>query len=99
VFLVIELDGEEKRIGHCDFGKDPWQEAPNHARTTPHMFVLNKDHSVAYMGGIDNKPSPNTADIAAATNMVSQALDEILGGKTVTQTEFKAYGCSVKYGS
>ena len=30
------------------------------ARTTPHMFVINADGKLVYMGGIDDKPSTRT---------------------------------------
>lgn len=66
------------------------------ATNTPHMFVINKGQ-IAYMGAIDNKQSPNPADIAGAKNYVAQALDEILAGQSVSEPQTKAYGCSVKY--
>jgi len=67
------------------------------AKNTPHMFIINKDQTLAYRGGIDNKPSKNTADLDGTTNYVAQALDELKAGKPVSQPETKPYGCSVKY--
>ncbi|MBI4724090.1 MAG: redoxin domain-containing protein, partial [Rhodomicrobium sp.] len=33
------------------------------ARTTPHMFIVNMDGTLVYMGGIDDKPTTNVADV------------------------------------
>ena len=54
------------------------------AETTPHMFVLDGTGKLVYVGAIDSVPSFNKDDIAAATNYVSAALDEVLAGKAVT---------------
>ncbi len=69
------------------------------ARTTPHMFVIDPKGTLIYAGGIDDKPSPDPADIASAKNYVSAALEESMAGKPVTQPTAKPYGCSVKYAS
>ena len=67
------------------------------AKTTPHMFVINPDGVLIYAGGIDDKPSADSDDIATAKNYVVQALDESMAGKPVTVTTARPYGCSVKY--
>jgi len=67
------------------------------AKRTPHMYVVNADGVLAYMGAIDDNPSADTADIAGAKNYVMQAIDELQAGKSVSQAETKAYGCGVKY--
>jgi peroxiredoxin len=67
------------------------------AKTTPHMFILAKDGTLAYAGAIDDKPSTDAADIAGAHNYVAAALDELLAGKPVSVPETRSYGCSVKY--
>ena len=69
------------------------------AKTTPHMFIIDPAQKVVYMGGIDNKRTPNPADIPEATNYVKQALTELLAGKPVSVPVSKPYGCSIKYGS
>jgi peroxiredoxin len=69
------------------------------ATNTPHIYVIGKDGNVAYMGAIDDKRSDSTADIAGAKNYASQALDEIIAGKPVSEPQTKAYGCTVKYKS
>ena len=67
------------------------------ARTTPHMYIVNKAGKLVYAGGIDDKPTANPADIAGARNHVLAALGELKAGKAVSVTTSRPYGCSVKY--
>lgn len=67
------------------------------AKTTPHMFVIKDDQSLAYMGAIDSNSSANPDDIDEATNYVTAALDAVASGADVETTSTKPYGCSVKY--
>jgi peroxiredoxin len=67
------------------------------ARTTPHMYLIDPQGKLLYAGAIDSKPTANPADIASATNYVSQAIGEVMSGKAVSQPTSRAYGCSIKY--
>lgn len=67
------------------------------ASTTPHMYILNTNHELVYMGAIDSVKSGNPDDIQNATNYVSRALDEMMEGKSVSQPVTTPYGCSIKY--
>ena len=67
------------------------------AKVTPHMFVVNPDGVLIYMGAIDDVKSVDAADIAGAKNLVKQALDEAMAGKPVSEPVTAAYGCGVKY--
>lgn len=67
------------------------------AKTTPHMYIVNKAGTLVYAGGIDDKPTPNPADIKGARNHVLAALSEIKAGKPVSVPTTRPYGCSVKY--
>lgn len=67
------------------------------AKTTPHMYVIDKDGVLKYAGAIDSIPSADVDDIAKATNYVRAALDQVMGGQEVKIATSKAYGCSVKY--
>jgi peroxiredoxin len=64
------------------------------AKTTPHMFVILPDGTVAYNGAIDDDRS---AGKPGKTNHVAAALQDILQKKAVQVAETKPYGCSVKY--
>jgi len=67
------------------------------AKTTPHMFVIDAEGTLAYAGAIDSNASPNPATIEGAENYVIAAVDELLAGKAVTTSQTQPYGCSVKY--
>jgi peroxiredoxin len=67
------------------------------ARTTPHMYIIDATGTLVYMGGIDDKPSTQYADVKTATNYVRVALDEVRGAKPVSTPVTRPYGCSVKY--
>jgi peroxiredoxin len=67
------------------------------AKTTPHMYIVNSEGTLVYMGGIDNIPSSNPADIARATNYVDVALQALAAGKPISDNVTRPYGCSVKY--
>ena len=67
------------------------------ATTTPHMFVIDKAGTLAYMGGIDDKPSTARDTVKTARPYVREALDAIAGGQPVKTASTRPYGCSVKY--
>src|ERR1700722_5342486 len=67
------------------------------ARTTPHMFVIDKTGTLVYMGGIDDKPTTDVADIPTAKNYVRLALTAVISGTPVQDPITRPYGCSVKY--
>lgn len=62
------------------------------ARTTPAMYVIDKEGVLRYMGAIDSIRSAKQEDVAQAANYVSAALEELLAGKAVTTRETKSYG-------
>lgn len=67
------------------------------AKTTPHMFVINKDGMIAYMGAIDDDSSADASKAKTAKNYVSQAIEALLDNKAVEVSATQPYGCSVKY--
>jgi len=69
------------------------------AATTPHMFVIDGDGTLAYMGAIDSIRSWDEADIPKATNYVKQAVSQLRAGQPVKPRGTRPYGCSVKYSS
>ncbi len=68
------------------------------AKTTPHMFIINKNGNLVYAGAIDSKNSANPADIPDATNYVTAALNDLKAEKNIATPSTQAYGCSIKYG-
>ncbi len=67
------------------------------AKTTPDMFIIDKQGNLVYRGAIDSIKSVDQSDIQRATNYVSAALDLTMAGKPVKNASTKPYGCSVKY--
>jgi peroxiredoxin len=67
------------------------------AKTTPDMYVINPQGVLIYEGAIDNRPTPDKADIQGAENYVNEALIEAMAGKSVATSYTRSYGCPVKY--
>ena len=91
------VDGQQSR--RTAYLLDPTGSVGNGygAKTTPHMYIINPAGLLAYMGAIDDKPTPNPADIKGARNHVLAALAEIKAGKPVSVPTTRPYGCAVKY--
>lgn len=68
------------------------------ATNTPHVYLLNKegsDFKIAYIGAIDN----NSRNASAATRKyVEEAVDALIAGGSVSTTDTKAIGCTIKWG-
>jgi peroxiredoxin len=67
-------------------------------RTTPHMFVIDKNGILVYNGAIDDRPIPS-GDPRSAHNYFRAAIDQLLAGEKISVPQTKPYGCAVKYGS
>jgi len=65
-------------------------------KTTPDMYVIDKNGVLVYQGAIDNKPDPQH-DPRTARNYVREAVDALMAGQPVPVAQTKPYGCSVKY--
>jgi peroxiredoxin len=59
------------------------------ARVTPHIFVLDQNRNVAYVGAFDDDDKKPTQ------NYVKDAVDSLLAGKKVETTKTKAFGCGI----
>jgi AhpC/TSA family len=64
------------------------------ARTTPHMFIVDKEGKLAYNGAVDDDPQGSKE---TRINYVRLAVDSLLKGEPVATSATKPYGCSVKY--
>jgi peroxiredoxin len=67
------------------------------AKTTPHMYVIDKEGVLRYNGAIDSNSSADPADIAQAEPWAASAIDAVLAGGKPAKSSTKPYGCSVKY--
>jgi peroxiredoxin len=68
-----------------------------HAKTTPHLFVIDARGDLQYMGGIDSLATPEVADIQHAEPFLREALLAVADDKPVAHPITRPYGCSVKY--
>jgi peroxiredoxin len=85
IIATAWLDDSSGTVGHL-YGM----------KTTPHMYVIDKNGVLVYQGAIDNKPDP-MHDPRTARNYVRDAVDALLAGKPVEVSQTKSYGCGVKY--
>ncbi len=74
------------------------------ATRTPEYFVFNQDRKLTYMGLLYNSPAKMNNDGSIrhingepSEFYVQAAVEATLKGKSVTQAETRAHGCSVKY--
>ncbi len=66
------------------------------ARTTPQMFVIAPDGTVAYAGALDNAPLSRVPR-SGHQAWTDQALQAVTAGQSVGTSQTKSWGCSVKY--
>ena len=64
------------------------------ARTTPHMFVIDKKGILRYEGAFTDDPRGKKND---AMNYVINAVKQLEAHETVSPDRVKPWGCSVKY--
>ena len=64
------------------------------AKTTPHMYIIDKEGKLVYAGAIDDDPRGKNSE---KTNYVDIALTSMLEGKAVSNTTTRSYGCTIKY--
>lgn len=63
------------------------------ATRTPHIYLLDADRKVQYIGALDNNPQDAAA---VTTKYVEEAIAALEAGKTPETTSTKAIGCSIK---
>jgi hypothetical protein len=64
------------------------------AKTTPHVYLFDKDMKLVYRGAIDDSEGRN--DVTPKENYLKNALDNLAAGKKVNPAETKSVGCSIK---
>jgi|TARA_B110000240_G_scaffold49168_1_gene56002 peroxiredoxin len=71
------------------------------AKTTPHMYLIDKAGILKYQGAIDDAGGRGFMfkDLSEAKNYIISALIELNKGTEITDPITKPYGCSVKYKS
>jgi AhpC/TSA family len=67
------------------------------AKTTPHMYVIDKNGTLQYMGGIDSIATTDESDIARAEPYLKEAMLAVAQGNPAPHPVTRPYGCSIKY--
>jgi peroxiredoxin len=81
-FTFLYLYDPSQKMGH-DYG----------ATVTPHVFLLDQQRKVAYMGAVDDKQNSDQVKKTYLRN----ALDALLDGKGPPETVTKQFGCGIQY--
>jgi peroxiredoxin len=63
------------------------------AKVTPHIFVLNSDRKLVYMGAVDDKQD----ETAVTKHYLRDAIDAVLVGKEPPEAVTKQFGCGIRY--
>jgi peroxiredoxin len=63
------------------------------AEVTPHVFLLNGERKVAYVGPVDDNPDVKQVKKA----FLNEATDAVLAGKSPETTEVDPVGCGIQY--
>jgi peroxiredoxin len=63
------------------------------ATVTPHVFVLDKERRIAYMGAFDDKQDA----AKAKRHYVRDAVESLLAGDEPEITETRQFGCAIEY--
>ena len=67
------------------------------AKTTPHMYIIDPDMKLAYVGAIDSDDSYKPESIKGAKNYITSSLSKLMLKEKPDPAKTKAYGCGVKY--
>lgn len=67
------------------------------ATTTPHMYVIDGQGVLRYMGGIDSIASSRIEDVPKAQPLAREAMLAVADGRPVAQPVTRNYGCAIKY--
>jgi len=63
------------------------------ARVTPHVFVIDQQGKIAYVGAVDNDMTAEKA----TKHYLRDTIDALLAGKKPPQDKTKPFGCGIRY--
>ena len=67
------------------------------AKTANHMFVVDKEGTLVYAGGIDDGQTMDAKKVLTAHSYVRPALDALLASRTVRTASTDPFGCAFAY--
>jgi len=93
-FDAMKVRAEEKSFPFAYLFDEGQKVFPMYGATkTPHIFVLDKDLVVQYIGALDDNAR---ADYDVEERYVANAINALLKGEKPSPAETKAVGCSIK---
>ena len=66
------------------------------ASVTPEVFLVDSSRTLRYHGALGNSARPTTKASEASDAEVRPALEAVLNGRPIAQSETKAFGCTIK---
>lgn len=91
---AMKKRAEEKEFNFPYIYDETQQSARDYGATcTPHVFLLDEDRNVVYMGAIDDNNNPEKVE----KHYLTDAIDAVLAGKEPPQTVTRQRGCSIKW--
>ena len=79
--ILMDLDGATARAYH--------------AKTSPHVFVINPSGVLVYNGALDDSPDSDGSGRPPVRNFVSAALADGMAGRPIATATSEPYGCTV----
>ena len=67
------------------------------AKTTPHVFIINRKGRLAYQGAVDDRPSAQPSSLEGAESYFIDALKTVRADRAPRTAATAPYGCPVKY--
>lgn len=91
---AMKRRAEEKNFPYAYLFDPTQQIARDYGATcTPHVFLLDQDRKVAYMGAIDDEMNAD----AVKHHHLQDAVDAVLAGKAPEVTKTLQTGCGIRY--
>lgn len=69
------------------------------AKTTPHMYIIDREGVLRYAGGVEAVPGSIKAVSNMDTQYLAPAIEAIMNGETPKMSVTKSKGCSIKRAS
>jgi thioredoxin-related protein len=94
----MKTRAKEHGFAQCNYVLDVNSELANafYARTTPHVYLFDKNMKLAYKGSIDDNVDDSKK---VSAPYLKNAISNLAAGKAIDPAETKPVGCSIKRAS
>jgi peroxiredoxin len=78
--------------------KDPGNKVADQyaAKTTPHIYIIDKQGTLRYRGGVEKVPAAPSEVTKSETQFLEPALNALINGSEVPHKVTKSKGCGIK---